>query len=242
MQSGILAAALTLAVAAPAAAQMTDAPRWSVTFGAGTVPTVSGVYHEGGSGTVLALPTQVDERDWSDIYGGGFGMKVGIGYLLSERLELTGTFRYVRQDAEELSVGNVAGLDLRSQFSDYRDWGLEGGFRWHFAPEAAINPYWGLAAGVRRIEAMPATFSVPAAGVVLNDVPFYDDATVPTFGGDAGVQFTVAPAVRLGIEAGLRWTGDISDVEGLAGTGLENLNDSSSRWTLPILGTISFRF
>jgi hypothetical protein len=64
----------------------------------------------------------------------------------------------------------------------------------------------------------------------------------PTFGGDFGVQFKVAPAVRLGVEAGLRWTGDLSDLEGLAGTGLENLNDSSSRWTLPVMGTLTFRF
>jgi opacity protein-like surface antigen len=242
MKIGILAAALTMAVASPAMAQMTDEGRWTVTFGAGTVPGVSGLYHEGGSGTVLALPTQVEERDWSDIYGGGFGMKLGVGYLFTERLELVGTFRYSRQDAEELSVGNVAGLDLRSQFSDYRDWGLEAGFRWHLAPEASINPYWGLAAGLRRIEEMPATFRVPAAGVVLSDVPFYEEATVPTFGGDFGVQFRIAPAVRLGVEAGLRWTGDISDVEGLSGTGLETLNDSSSRWTLPVLGTVTFRF
>ncbi len=58
----------------------------------------------------------------------------------------------------------------------------------------------GVAAGIRRIEVMPATFSVPAAGVVLADTPFYDDSTVPTFGGDFGVQFAVAPRVRLGVE------------------------------------------
>lgn len=242
MKVEVLAATLALAVASPAAAQMTDTGRWTMTFGAGTVPTVNGIYHEGGSGSVLGLPTQVEERDWSDIYNNGFGMKIGVGYLFTERLELTGTFRYTRQDAEELSVGNVAGLDLRSQFDEYRDWAVEGGFRWHFAPDAAVNPYWGLAAGFRRIEEMPATFSVPAAGVVLADTPFYDEATVATFGGDVGVQFRVAPRVRLGIEAGLRWTGDITDVEGLSGTGLENLNDSSSRWTVPILGTIGFRF
>ena len=43
--------------------------------------------------------------------------------------------------------------------------------------------------------------SVPAAGVVLRDVPFYDDSTVPTFGADFGVQFAVAPALRLGAKA-----------------------------------------
>ncbi len=238
----VVGALIALAVTSPAAAQGTADGRWSVSFGAGTAPTISGIYHEGGTGRVLNLPTQVDERDWSDIYDSGFAMRVGVGYAATPQLDVTGSFLYSRQDAEELSVGTVAGLDLRSQFGDYRDWGLEGGIRWHFAPNATVNPYIGFAAGVRGIDAMPATFSVPAAGVVLADTPFYDESTVPTFGGDFGVQFAVAPRLRLGIEAGLRWIGDLSDVEGLAGTGLENLNDSSRRWTLPVLGTIGVRF
>ena len=236
----IVATVMTLGVASAAAAQ-TDRP-WSVSFSAGTAPSVSGLYHEGGSGTVLNLATQVEERDYSDIYNSGFAMKLGLGYAFSPKAELIGSFTYARADAEELSVGNVAGLDLRSQFSNYRDWGLEGGIRWHFAPAAAVNPYIAFVAGARWVDAMPATFSVPAAGVVLADVPFYDDSVVPTFGGDFGVQFTVAPAVRLGVETGLRWTGNLADIDGLAGTGLENLNDSSSRWTLPIMGTITFKF
>jgi opacity protein-like surface antigen len=239
----VLGAALVVATTvSSAAAQGAPEKRWSVSFGAGTAPTVSGIYHEGGAGTVLNLPTRVEERDWTDIYNSGFTMRIDVGYAITAPLEVFGAFQYLRQDAEELSVGNVAGLDLRASFSDYRDWGLEGGIRWHFAPEAGVNPYIAAAVGIRRIDAMPATFLVPAAGVVLPDTPFYDDSVVPTFGGDFGVQFAVAPSVRLGVEAGLRWTGGLSDLEGLAGTGLENLNDSSSRWTVPILGTISFRF
>jgi opacity protein-like surface antigen len=211
-------------------------------LGAGIAPSIDGTYHEGGAGAVLGLPTAVQERTWSDIYGGGFAMSAGIGYALTSRVEAVGSFRYSRQDADELSVGAVANLDLRSAFGDYRDWGVEGGLRWHLAPDAPIGPYVGVAAGVRRVDAMPATFSVPAAGVVLADTPFYDQSSVPTFGGDFGVRFAVAPRVRLGVEAGLRWTGDLSDVEGLAGTGLENLNDSSRRWTLPVLGTLTVRF
>jgi hypothetical protein len=236
------AAVVLAATVSAAAAQGGPDARWSVSFGAGTAPTINGVYHEGGTGTVLGLGTQVEERDWKDIYNSGFTMRIDVGYSVTPPLEVFGSFRYLRQDAEELSVGNVAGLDLRASFSDYRDWGLEGGVRWHFAPESGVNPYVAAAVGIRRVDAMPATFRVPAAGVVLPDTPFYDDSVVPTFGGDVGVQFAVAPRVRLGVEAGLRWTGGLSDLEGLAGTGLENLNDSSSRWTLPVLGTVSFRF
>lgn len=238
----VMVAAVVLAAAVPAAAQGADDGRWSVTVGAGTAPSVSGLYHEGGAGTVLGLATRVEERDWSDIYGGGFEMRVGVGYAATERLEIIGTFLYARQDADEISVGTVAGLDLRSTFGNVRSWGLEGGLRWHFSPQAAVNPYIAVAGGLRRFDAMPATFTVPAAGVVLADTPFYDESAVPTFGGDVGVQLAVAPRLRLGVEAGLRWSGNLSDLEGLAGTGLENLNDSSSRWTLPVLGTLTVKF
>jgi hypothetical protein len=237
------AAVLCAAMVSPAAAQVGTEGRWSVSFGAGTAPTLDGLYHEAGSGTVLGLPTAVEERDWADVYNAGFAMRVGIGYAVTPRLDVTGAFGLSRQDAEELSVGTVAGLDLRAQFADVREWGLEGGVRWHFARDARVDPYVGAVAGLRWVDAMPATFSVPAAGVVLADTPFYDDSTVPTVGGDFGLAFAVAPRVRLGIEAGVRWSGDLSDLDqGLAGTGLENLNDSSSRWTFPVMGTIGVRF
>jgi hypothetical protein len=237
-----LAAPVAAQTMAPVAAQTMADERWSVTFGAGAAPSVGGVYHEGGAGTVLNLPTQVQERAWSDIFGGGFAMRLGVAYALSPAVDVTGSFLYSRQDAEELLVGDVAGLALRAQFSEYRDRGVEAGVRWNAARDRLVNPYIGAAAGVRWIDAMPATFSVPDAGVVLPDVPFHASSTVPTFGGDFGVDFAVAPRLRFGVEARLRWTGDLAELDGLAGTGLENLNASSSRWTMPVLGTVSVRF
>jgi opacity protein-like surface antigen len=169
------------AAASSASAQSADTSRWSVSFGAGMAPSISGIYHEAGTGAVLRLATQVQERDWSEIYGSGFTMSAGAGFALTNRAEVAGAFRYSRRDANELSVGDVASLDLQSVFGDYRDWGLEGGLRWHFAPDARVGPYIGVAAGMRRIEAMPATFTVPAAGVVLAGTRFYGESTVPTF-------------------------------------------------------------
>jgi hypothetical protein len=97
-------------------------------------------------------------------------------------------------------------------------------------------------AGFRRVDAIAGTFSVPAAGVTLRDTPFFDDSTVPVFGGDIGVLFAVSPRVSLGIETGVRYHTDLSGLEGLAGTGLENLNDAGSRWSMPIAGVVRFGF
>lgn len=216
--------------------------RWSLTFAGGTVVPAGGEFHEGGRGTVLGLPASVDAKTTNDVYDPGGAWRAGIGYGVSRNIELFGDFAWERSTAPELSVGNVASLDLRAAFDDYTSYGMDGGMRFHFAPEARVSPYMSLVAGFRRVEAIAATFSVPAAGVTLADTPFFDDSTVPVFGGDAGVLFGLSSRVSLGVEIGLRYHTDLSDLEGLAGTGLENLNDAGSRWSVPISGVLRFGF
>jgi hypothetical protein len=157
-------------------------------------------------------------------------------------VELFGDFVWKQATASELSVGNVATLDLRAAFGDYTSYGVDAGMRYHFAPDARVNPYVAALAGFRRVDAIPGTFSVPAAGVTLPNTPFFDDSTVPVFGGDLGVLFPVTPWISLGFEGGVRYHTDLQDVEGLAGTGLENLNDAGSGWSVPVSGVVRFAF
>jgi hypothetical protein len=216
--------------------------RWSLTFSGGaTVPT-GGEFHEGGSGTVLGLPTSVDAKKNDDIFDPGIGWRAGVGYGVSPRVEVFGEFAWKQADASELSVGNVASLDLRAAFGDYTSYGVEGGMRFHFTPAARVAPYVSALAGFRRVDAIPGTFSVPAAGVTLPDTPFFDDSLVPVFGGGGGVLFAAFPRVSFGVEAGIRYHTDLTDIEGLAGTGLENLNDAGDRWSMPISGVVRFGF
>ena len=87
------------------------------------------------------------------------------------------------------------------------------------------------------------TFSVPAAGVTLADTPFFDKSIVPVFGGDVGVVFGVSGRVSLGVEGGLRYHTGLSQLdEGLAGTGLENLNDAGDGWSVPVSGVVRVAF
>jgi hypothetical protein len=39
-----------------------------------------------------------------------------------------------------------------------------------------------------------------------------------------------------------KWQGDANDLDGLAGTGLESINDENRRWSMPITGGITVRF
>jgi hypothetical protein len=239
----VLVAAL---LAAPAAAlaqeQAGVGGRWNVSFKGGAMMPAGGEFHEGGRGTVLGLPTSVEAKKNNEIFDPGLGWRAGIGYGVARTVEVFGDFAWNRAEASELSVGNVASLDLRAAFGDYTSYGLDGGMRYHFAPGAPVAPYVSALAGFRRVEAITGTFSVPAAGVTLQDTPFFDDSTVPVFGGDLGVLFAVSPRLGLGIEGGVRYHTGLSEIEGLAGTGLENLNDAGSEWSVPISGVVRFGF
>lgn len=243
MRASVLFAVVLLAAPAAAVAQEGGVQgRWSLALTGGAAFAAGGEFHEGGRGTVLGLPTSVDAKKTGDIFDPGIGWRVGLGYGVSRNVELFGDFAWKRADASELSVGTVASLDLRAAFGNYTSYGMDGGMRYHFVPGARVAPYVSALAGFRRVEAIPGTFSVPAAGVTLRDTPFFDDSTVPVFGGDLGVLFGVSPRVSLGFETGVRYHTDLSDLEGLAGTGLENLNDAGSRWSVPISGVVRFAF
>lgn len=243
MKTSVLCAVML--VAAPAAALAQEGGmqgRWSVSFTGGATLPAGGEFHEGGSGTVLGLPTSVNAKQTGDIFDPGIGWRAGVGYGVSRNVELFGDFTWKRAEASELSVGTVATLDLRAAFGDYTSYGMDGGMRYHFMPGARVAPYVSALAGFRRVDAIPGTFSVPAAGVTLPDTPFFADSTVPVFGSDLGVLFGVSPRISVGVEAGVRYHTNLTEIEGLAGTGLENLNDAGSRWSVPISGVFRFGF
>lgn len=231
----LLAITLLATTAAAASAQPAGPGSFSVTLKAAWDPTTGGVMHEGGSGTVLGLPTSVDEKPWSDTHNQGFRLDAGIGFGVSERAEIVASFNYGTLGSELLQVGTVAGLPLLAKFEDYEYWGLEGGARF-FLAQGGVTPYITAVAGFRRVSELPGTFSVPQAGVTLADTPFFESSTVPTFGADFGVLFG-----PIGVEGGFRYAGGLTDDDsGFAGTGLENLNDKGERWSFPISVVVRF--
>jgi hypothetical protein len=238
-----LLAAAAVAVLVPSTSRAEGIEgRWSLSFQGGTDIELSGNVHEGGTGTVLGLPTSVQARSFGDVYDPGFRGQAAIGYGIGPKSELFLRGSYYKTSSSTLQVGTVAGLVLNADFADYEEWGAEVGYRYYFSADQAFKPYVALAGGLRFVSELPSTFSVPAAGVVLSDVPFYDSSTVGVFGGDLGFSYDVSPSVALGLEAGLRYQTSLSDIDGLAGTGLEPINDTGSRWSLPVLATITFRF
>jgi len=216
--------------------------RWTFSFRGGPALPLSGDFHGGSTGTVLGLPTTVDAKDYGDVYGTTYRSEAQLGYGVSERVELFAGGSYAKKSADPLQVGNVGGLALNAQFGDYEQIGVEGGMRYFLRPASTLKPYLALSGGVRFLESITTTLSVPAANVTLRDVPFYDRSTVGTAAALIGVRYDLSSAFSLGLETGPRYQGKLEGVPTLAGTGLESINDTGDRWSMPVLFTASLRF
>jgi hypothetical protein len=214
---------------------------WSVSFDLGTRVALNGDVHAGGSGTVLGLPTQVEARSYGDIYSHGSDWAAGVGYRVGDAGEIRARGSYTDHPADRLQVGTVAGLPLLALFDDYKAFGMDFGYR-HYFGTAMARPYVGAGGGFVRVDTIQGEFSVPAAGVVLSNVNMYDSSLVPSVGAGGGVQISLSDrfAVQGGVE--FKWQGDATDLDGLAGTGLESINDESRRWSMPITGGVTVRF
>lgn len=223
---------------APARAQE---GKWSVSFDAGSQLAVSGDVHGGGSGRVLNLPTSVNARSYGDIYGQGFYWAAGLGYKITPKGELRVQAGYTANPAERLQVGTVANLALFAHFDDYKALGVDFGYR-QYLSESKIRPFVGASVGFTRVDTINSTFTVPAANVTLSDVPMNGSSTVPSFAFSGGAQVKLNDHFALQGGIDLRWHGNLGQREGLAGTGLEPINDETRRWALPVTAGITYRF
>jgi hypothetical protein len=235
-----VAAAFAAAVFTPAEA-LAQTRGVSVSFDLGSQVGVRGDVHGGGSGTVLGLPTQVGAKSNADIYGPGFYWTAGVGFAVSERGEIRVQGSYTKNPAERLQVGTVAGLPLFALFDDYEAFGMDVGYRQYFG-SGRVRPFAGASGGFVRLEQVTSEFSVPAAGVVLPNVAFFDASIVPAFGAGGGVQVALADRFAFQVGVDFKWHGDADDEDGLAGTGLESINDRSRRWSMPVTSGVTVRF
>jgi hypothetical protein len=242
LDRNVVAAVAAAAVLGGSAQAQELRGRWSLAFQGGTDLELRGDVHDGGTGTVLGLATSVQARSFSDVYDRGFRGQLEVAYGVSGADEVFLRGSYQKQESRRLQVGTVASLDLNADFARYEEWGAELGWRRYFRADRPFKLYVGALAGLRFVNELPSTFSVPAAGVILRDVPFYDSSTVGVFGADLGFSFDVTDRVALGLETGPRYQTGLRDLDGLAGTGLERINDGASRWSMPVLASLRFRF
>ena len=248
----MLIAAATLVIVAPANAQTapgtTNDPadvryRWAVEFGIGWDNSISGNINSSGIGRINNQPVVILKNSYEDVYGTGLHMKFGGGYFLDEISEVRATFTFQSLDADLTPMGDIGTSRLYGQYQDYQSFGLDVGFRIYAkGQDATIRPYAEATAGIAFVDETDVVLVAPSIGLTGNATDFYDRTAAFTLGGNGGVLWQVAEQVGVFGQLGLRWVSGMSEVDGLEGTGLETINDKSSRWTVPFLVGVRARF
>ena len=96
--------------------------------------------------------------------------------------------------------------------------------------------------GLAFIDRINVQFAAPQSNLIFNETDFYDSSGAFTWGLNMGGLFRVAEHVDLNAQIGLRHVGGLSEVDQLVGTGLQDINNDTSRLTFPIVVGVRLRF
>lgn len=234
-------AVLSLASAAHAQPSVMD-HRWSAEVGLGWDNSLGGNINSGAIGKLNEQVTVIVPNSYEKVYGTGFHLRFGGGYLIDEVTEVRAVFTYQSLNADLTPMGDFGLSRLYGQYDPYRSFGLDVGFRRYFDAATNVRPYLEGTVGIGFISEIDVVLAAPSANLTGRATDFYDRTAAVAFGGNAGVLWQVSNSVGMYGQVGLRWMSGLSAIDDLAGTGLETINDDSSRWTLPVVVGMRVRF
>lgn len=237
----VVCALLLFLVATEARAQTSSS--WSADAAVGWDVPLSGDFLSAAIGTLNGVPVVFDSQPFADVYGNGVVWQFGGGYMLDEFNELRAQFSYQRVGADVADLGTAGAFGIVATFDDYHAYSIEGGARRYFAPRSELlRPYAGASLGVSIISEIDAVFASPQAGLERYATDFYDGTAAFTFGVGGGVLYAVTERLDLNGQLGFRYNSGLSTIDALVATGLENVNDKSARWTMPITFGVRLKF
>ena len=249
MQWRTFVVAMTVAMpmaAGSAAHAQTAAPAnlspWSVDFAIGWDNSISGNINSSGIGQINNQAVVILKNSYDAVYGTGLHFKFGGGYMVDEVSEIRVGFTFQSLDADLTPMGDIGVSRLYGQYDDYQSLGLDAGFRRYVDLSGKIRAYGEGTIGVAIIDETDVILVAPAANLSQNATDFYDKTAAFTLGGNAGVLIQTGERIGVFGQVGLRWVSGMSAVDGLAGTGLETINDKSSRWTFPFIAGVRVQF
>jgi hypothetical protein len=226
---------------AQSAASATNSP-WSAEFGIGWDNSISGNINSSGIGQIDNQAVVITKNRYEDVYGTGLHLRFGGGYMLDGETEARATFTFQSLDADLTPMGEIGASRLYGQYTDYQAFGLDVGLRRYGKVSPSVRAYGEGTVGLGFVDRTEVTLVAPAANLSGKTTDLYDRTAAFTLGADAGL--LVQTSERLGVFAqmGLRWVSGLSEIDSLAGTGLESINDNSARWTFPFIAGIRVQF
>jgi hypothetical protein len=204
---------------------------------------VNGNVNSGAIGRLQGQATAILPNPYGDVYGTGLHFKFGGGYVLNPETELRAVFTYQSADANLVRLGDMGPSSLYGQYSDYVSLGLDLGYR-RYVPiqNSHIRLFGEATIGMAFIDEINVLLSAPQSNIVIDQTDFYDRTGAFTLGINVGMLMPIAKKVDLSAQVGLRRVSGLSEVDQLAGTGLDDINNDSSRLTFPIVIGARFRF
>lgn len=238
--AAIAVIAVTLGAASTATAQ--DSP-WSFDAGIGWDNGISGHINSSAIGSINNQVVVITSNTFEEVYGTGLHLRFGGGYMVNENTEVTGMFTFQSLDADQVTpMGDIGSSNLYAQYTDYQTFGLDVGLRRYMNLNSSIRAYGEGLIGLGFIDKTDVTLVAPGANLAGQATDFYDQTTAWTIGFTAGMIFQGSGRVGYYGQLGLRYLSGLAEVDDLVGTGLEDINDKSSRWTLPFVAGIRVRF
>jgi hypothetical protein len=197
--------------------------------------------------TAGGVPINMAETTFDDVYGRMSLLKIGAAWRTTPRTEVAFNFVYSDSSATPgITVGTAgaANVPLLVDFDDNSYWGLEAGQRFFFT-RVRVTPFAGYLVGIQRYGDIRGTFvNVPlevTPGLAAQDGKFFEKSWALNLGPTGGLLVGLGP-VEVIFETQLRYTGGLSDVDWLVEEGLKDINDESSRWSIPLQLGARIRF
>ena len=214
----------------------------SFTFSLGTGVALSGNVITEGVGTIDDTPAVFVEQSYSNHFSDALRVRFTGNMGLDYNKEAFATFAYNKINGTERVTGSVGGYPLYTRFSSTSAIDIEGGVRYYFLPEGPTRTYVSGVAGIRFHDRIRATIRVLELGLTLRDLDYFESSTLFIFGADTGISRDISDNLAIGAEIGLRFQPKLSPAPILEGTGLEGINDTGSRWGLPVSAFATWRF
>ena len=238
----IVAAALTAGLwPSTAGAQGMENTR-SVSLAIGTGFGLGGNIITEAAGHINGTPAVFVEQSYANHFSDALRVRVMGNLGLDFNKEAFVTFAYNKMNATERVTGSVGGYPLYTRFGNTSAFDVEGGVRYYFLPEGPTRTYVAGVGGIRFHDRVGATIRVLELGLTLNDFDYFEESTMFIFGGDTGISRDLSDTIAIGAEVGLRYQPKLSPAPILPGTGLEGINDTGSRVSLPISAFMTWRF
>jgi len=216
--------------------------RWSFEFGMGWDKGLSGNINSSGIGRINNQAVVVLKNKYEDVYGTGLHLLFGGGYMLDNRSEARVTLTVQSLDADLVPLGDIGVSRLYAQYADYQSMSMDFGYRRYSNVKPLLRAYAEAAVGIAFVDETDVVLVAPQANLSETATDFYDRTAAFALSGNIGLLWQATQKAGVFGQIGVRYVTGMSEVDGLAGTGLETINDKSGRWTIPFLFGVRARF